>query len=164
MSSPTPLSSSRWSTKDLNGDGGVIKTVLQDGESWEQPKAEDEVRVEYKVYYNKELVLSSPEGGMEFCSKDLLFLHQLKLLSSSGVLPAFASCVTSMKKGERSKVSIGPEYGFGDQGLPEKGVPPGARLKADLTLVGWKTVKVLEGNIRVKMLEEKEGYQKPNEG
>ena len=70
MSSPTPLSSSRWSTKDLNGDGGVIKTVLQDGESWEQPKAEDEVRVEYKVYYNKELVLSSPEGGMEFCSKD----------------------------------------------------------------------------------------------
>ena len=37
------------STKDLNGDGGVIKTVLQDGESWEQPKAEDEVRVEYKI-------------------------------------------------------------------------------------------------------------------
>ena len=47
------------STKDLNGDGGVITTVLQDGESWEQPKAEDEVRVKYKVYYNKELVLSS---------------------------------------------------------------------------------------------------------
>ena len=37
------------STKDLNGDGGVIKTVLQDGETWEQPKAEDEVRVEYKI-------------------------------------------------------------------------------------------------------------------
>ena len=49
MSSPTPLSSSRWSTKDLNGDGGVIETVLQDGKSWEQPKAEDEVRVEYKI-------------------------------------------------------------------------------------------------------------------
>ena len=49
MSSPTPLSSSRGSTKDLNGDGGVIKTVLQDGETWEQPKAEDEVRVEYKI-------------------------------------------------------------------------------------------------------------------
>lgn len=29
--------------KDLSGDGGVIKTVVQEGKGWEHPKGKDEV-------------------------------------------------------------------------------------------------------------------------
>ena len=55
-------------------------------------------------------------------------------------------------------------YGFGEAGLAKKGVPGGAQLRASLTLVSWKSVKMLEGTIEMKVVVEQEGYQKPNEG
>ena len=140
------------SNKDIGGDGGVIKTVLEEGKSYEQPKDKDEVLIHYKVFHNKKVVLS---GEDERAVKDL---------AASGPLPAFAKCVPTMKKGEKCKLSIQPQYGFGDEGSAANGVPPGAKLKAELTLVSWKSVKIIEETIIFKMLDEKEGYQKPNEG
>ncbi|QDZ21454.1 FKBP-type peptidyl-prolyl cis-trans isomerase [Chloropicon primus] len=144
------------STKDITGDGGIIKTVVEEGKSWEQPKDKDEVTVEYKIFHNKEEVASSPQGGIEFVAGDEA--------NSDCVIPAFSKCVTTMKKGEVAKLSIqSPEYGFGEAGLAGK-VPPGAKIKAELTLVSWKSVKMVEETIEMKLLVEQEGYQKPNEG
>ena len=79
------------------GDGGIIKTVTQAGEGWEQPKERDEVRIQYKVFHGKEEVAASSGEGVEFS------------IASGHLIPAFAKSVEHMKKGETSKLVIAPQ-------------------------------------------------------
>ena len=60
--------------------------------------------------------------------------------------------------------------GFGEQGKPTSGnegaVPPNATLQITLELVSWKTVANVTDDKKVvkKILNEGEGYDRPNEG
>ena len=145
------------STKDILGDGGIIKTVVQEGSGFEQPKGKDEVLLKFKIYNKqKELVDSSADAGAEFTVED------------GHCIPALAKCVTHMKRGETSKLVIEPQYGYGnEESTSSSGVkiPAGSQLRAELTLVSWKAVKTLAGTtISMKTLVEVDGYEKPNEG
>jgi FK506-binding protein 4/5 len=54
-----------WESKsDLTKDGGVIKTVIAEVTSWEEPKERDEVFIKYKVWREgfPEEILSSSDN------------------------------------------------------------------------------------------------------
>jgi len=87
------------SVKDIAGDGGVIKTVLKEGEGWATPKLADEVCVEItaSVKGADKPFFSTPDGGVEFP------------LTQGHLCEAVKTAVKTMKKGEHAKLIVTPE-------------------------------------------------------
>ncbi|XP_057534692.1 peptidyl-prolyl cis-trans isomerase FKBP62-like [Amaranthus tricolor] len=145
------------SVKDICKDGGIFKKILREGEKWENPKDADEVFVRYEVHL-EDGTLVAKSDGVEFT------------VSEGHFCPALSTAVKTMKKGEKVLLSVKPQYGFGEQGKPTSGnegaVPPNATLQITLELVSWKTVANVTDDKKVvkKILNEGEGYDRPNEG
>jgi FK506-binding protein 4/5 len=145
------------SVKDISGDGGVIKTTINEGTGWDQPKDDDEVKIRLAAKVLDAAaspVFETPEGGAEFTLKDGYFCKGV------GV------AVKRMKKGEEARVILKPEYAFGEQGKEDINVPPGASLELTLSLVGWNKVEKVtpDGGVIKKTLEATEEWQRPNAG
>lgn len=147
------------SVKDICGDGGLFKTVLEEGKKWEMPKDPDEVRVIYEAKLEDGTVVGkSPEEGVDFYVKQGHFC------------PGLARAVKTMYKAQKVLLSVKPQYGFGEagreavEGFPA--IPPNATLQISLELPSWKSVEnvTLDGKVTKKCLREGEGYEKPNEG
>ncbi|CAK9158034.1 unnamed protein product [Ilex paraguariensis] len=145
------------SVKDICKDGGIFKKILTEGEKWENPKDLDEVFVKYEAKLEDGTLIAKSEG-LEFTVQDGHFC------------PALAKAVKTMKKGEKVLLTVKPHYGFGEKGKPASGdegaVPPNATLQIALELVSWKTVSNVTDDKKVlkKILNEGEGYERPNEG
>jgi FKBP-type peptidyl-prolyl cis-trans isomerase len=107
------------SSKDISGDGGVLKTVLKEGQGWEHPRDEDEVVISYSVRLKAaeaetkaaEPVLSSAEEGeVVQMSSDVIVCSGLKV------------ALKTMKVQEEALLEITPECewylgkGRGEQG------------------------------------------------
>jgi FKBP-type peptidyl-prolyl cis-trans isomerase len=111
------------SVKDVAGDGGVVKTVLSEGEGWQTPGDADEVVVEYEVRAGAAAeqessgkgggkkkkaaaaaaedkppatpsLLSSPAGGVTFAVRD------------GHLCRGLARAVRTMKVGERARLRL----------------------------------------------------------
>ncbi|XP_027081237.1 70 kDa peptidyl-prolyl isomerase isoform X1 [Coffea arabica] len=145
------------SVKDICKDGGIFKKVLVEGEGWQNPKDLDEVFVKYEALLEDGTLISKSDG-VEFTVKDGFFC------------PALAKAVKTMKKGEKALLTVNSQYAFGEKGRPQVGdeisVPPNASLQINLELVSWKTVSDVTNDKKVlkKILEEGEGYERPNDG
>ncbi|KAL4285149.1 hypothetical protein GQ457_16G027880 [Hibiscus cannabinus] len=145
------------SVKDICKDGGILKKILVEGESWENPKDLDEVFVKYEAYL-EDGTLVSKSDGVEFTVGDGYFC------------PALAKAVKTMKKGEKVLLTVKPQYAFGEDGRPAAGgecaVPPNATLCLTLELVSWKSVSDVTKDKKVlkKILKEGEGYERPDDG
>ncbi|XP_076888135.1 peptidyl-prolyl cis-trans isomerase FKBP62-like isoform X2 [Bidens hawaiensis] len=141
------------SVKDICKDGGIFKKIVNKGEKWENPKDLDEVLVNYEVQLEDGTVIAKADG-VEFTVQDGHFC------------PALSKAVKTMKKGEKVILTVKPQYGFGETGKQELGVPPNATLQITLELVLWKSVTDVTKDRKVmkKILKEGEGYEKPNEG
>ena len=50
-------------------------------------------------------------------------------------------CVSTMRKGETCELICRSEYAYGEAGLPEKDVPPGASVRYEIELIGWVAPK-----------------------
>ncbi|XP_077227752.1 peptidyl-prolyl cis-trans isomerase FKBP62-like [Tasmannia lanceolata] len=147
-----------WSSvKDICKDGGIFKKILTEGQKWENPKDPDEVLVKYEARLEDGSVVSKSDG-VEFTVKDGYFC------------PALSKAVKTMKKGEKVLLTVKPQYGFGEKGRPASGaecaVPPNATLLVELELISWKTVTEVTSDKKVlkKILNEGEGYERPNDG
>ncbi|CAH8278884.1 unnamed protein product [Arabidopsis lyrata] len=146
------------SVKDICGDGGVFKKIIVEGEKWEKPKDLDEVFVKYEARLEDGTIVGRSDGA-EFTVKEGHFC------------PALAKAVKTMKRGEKVLLTVKPQYGFGETGIPasdglQAAIPPNATLQIDLELVSWKTVVEVTDDKKVikKILKEGEGYERPNEG
>ncbi|KAK9068705.1 hypothetical protein SSX86_012820 [Deinandra increscens subsp. villosa] len=144
--------------KDICKDGGILKTILTEGENWQTPKDPDEVLVKYEARHDDGSLVSKSEE-VEFIVKDGCFC------------PAFSRVVKTMKKGEKCILTVKPQYAFGEKGREpeggnECGVPPNTSLQITLELVSWKTVSEVTTDNKVlkKILKEGEGYDRPNDG
>jgi FKBP-type peptidyl-prolyl cis-trans isomerase len=85
-------------------DGKVTKEVICAG-SGPQPICGQKVAVHYVgTLTNGEQIDSSRERGKEFC-----------FTIGRGVIPGWSIGVATMKVGETSKFTIGPEYAFGSK-------------------------------------------------
>lgn len=144
---------------DICKDGGIVKKILVKGERNEQPSDLDEVLVKYRVALpDGTIIAEAPEEGFEFYVKD------------GHLCPAFSKAVMTMKKGERVKLLIQPQYAFGDKKFGNSdqlhNVPPNSILDVDLELVSFKPVIDVTGDGKVlkKILKEGEGAFTANEG
>uniref|UniRef100_A0ACD5Z275 Uncharacterized protein n=1 Tax=Avena sativa TaxID=4498 RepID=A0ACD5Z275_AVESA len=144
------------SVKDICKDGSIFKKILAEGEKWENPKDSDEVFVKYEARLDDGTVVKKSDG-IEFTLKEGHFC------------PAISKAVKTMKKNEKVLLTVKPQYGFGEEGRPASGdeaaVPPNAMLHIDLHLVSWKTVTEIgnDKKIKKKILQEGEGYNRPND-
>ena len=90
-----------------------------------QPGPTAKVRVHYTgSFINGEVFDSSVQKG------------QPAEMSLQEVFPGWAEGVQMMKVGGKAKLVIPPELAFGDRGVPQRGVPPGATLIFEVELLG----------------------------
>ncbi|KAJ3107849.1 hypothetical protein HDU97_003197 [Phlyctochytrium planicorne] len=150
--------------KDLNKDGGVIKKILRRGENWDRPEKDDEVQVNYVGRLVEE---GKGEGEGEVFDSNQDRKHPFTFILGKGqVIKGWDRAVKSMKKGELARVTLKPEYAYGEAGAPPK-IPPNATLEFDIELLGWKNVNALtpDGLVTLKMLKENSaGWQSPKDG
>lgn len=129
------------SVKDItpNKDGGIIKTILTEGQDWASPKNEDEVLVQYVITNQDgtETLKQAAEGGEEF-------------VVSNSPIPAFATALKTMKKQEKVSLVIKPPYGLGE-----------ATIKAELELLSWKKVVDVtkDGGVIKRVLKDSSDYK-----
>ncbi|KAF2309622.1 hypothetical protein GH714_004324 [Hevea brasiliensis] len=144
---------------NVSKDRGIIKKIIERGEKIERPSDLDEVLVKYEVALaNGTVVAKTPEEGFEFHVKD------------GHLCPAFPKAIITMKRGEKVKLIVQPQYAFGEEGKEASDgihpVPPNSVLNIDLELVSFKPVVDVTGDSKVfkKILKEGEGTLVANEG
>ncbi|XP_076951591.1 70 kDa peptidyl-prolyl isomerase-like [Bidens hawaiensis] len=144
--------------KDICKDGGILKTIITEGENWQTPKDPDEVLVKYEARLDDGSLVSKSEE-VEFIVKDGCFC------------PALSRAVKTMKKGEKTLLTVKPQYAFGEKGREPEGdnecvVLPNTTLQITLELVSWKIVSEIttDSKVQKKILKEGEGYDCPNDG
>ncbi|KAL3141268.1 hypothetical protein ABBQ38_003603 [Trebouxia sp. C0009 RCD-2024] len=131
------------SVKDITPtkDGGIIKTVMNEGDGWAMPKDKDEVLVRYKVYNEdkSQVLKESPETGAEF------------VLQEGVAVSALPIVLKTMKKGEKASLLLKAGYGLsGDS--PQH---------AEVELLSWKQVKDItsDGGVIKKVIKESTEYK-----
>lgn len=143
------------SVKDIEGDGGIIKTIHTEGKDWQKPGDRDEVLVHLKakVQGAEEWFYETPETGVEFTLKD------------GFLCKGIVNVLKTMTKGESVHLILKPEYAFGELGHGDK-VGPNASVEAELTLQSWKKVEDVtdDGCVYRKVLKDSEEWKRPNEG
>uniref|UniRef100_A0A2N9ENL6 peptidylprolyl isomerase n=1 Tax=Fagus sylvatica TaxID=28930 RepID=A0A2N9ENL6_FAGSY len=144
---------------DVSKDGGIIKKIMEKGGRIEQPGDLDQVLVKYRVALDDgTIVAETLEEGVEFYVKD------------GHLCPALRKAIMTMKRGEKAKLVVHPQYGFGEEGRDASNgvhsIPPGSILNIDVELVSFKPVIDITGDSKVfkKILKEGEGAVIPNEG
>ena len=53
------------------------------------------------------------------------------------VIKAWDCAIANMRKGELARITCGPEYAYGERGMPPK-IPPNATLIFEVELIEWK--------------------------
>ena len=127
------------------------------GSGFEKPEAGDEVSVHY--------VGTLAADGAEFDSSRSRGQPFVFKLGQGQVIKGWDVGVATMKKGERSTLTIKAEYGYGDQGSPPK-IPGGATLCFDVELLSWKSLKDVTGDggvIKTTVAGTGEGWKAPSE-
>jgi len=96
----------RWVSKsDLFQDGGVIKSEMQEGSGWKNPKDGDEVRLTLKATATDGAIVEE-KAGLEY------------VLGSGALGPlskAVDKALQGMKKGEVAQLTCSEEYAYGSE-------------------------------------------------
>lgn len=144
---------------DVSKDGGIIKKIVEKGDKHDRPGDLDEVLVKYQVALaDGTIVAKTLEEGIEFYVKD------------GHLCPALPKATMTMKRGEKVKLVVQPQYAFGQEGKDASDaicpVPPNSTLYIDLELTSFKPVIDVTGDAKVfkKILKEGEGSLVANEG
>ncbi|XP_020891758.1 70 kDa peptidyl-prolyl isomerase isoform X2 [Arabidopsis lyrata subsp. lyrata] len=144
---------------DVRRDGGIIKKIIEKGDKNGKPSDLDEVLVKYQVeLLDSTIVAKSPDQGIQFCVND------------GHLCPALPLAIVSMHPGEKVKLIVQPQYGFGEEGRSSSGiinaVPPNSVLNIDVLLVSYKPVIDVVGDSKVfkKILRDGEGSSVADDG
>jgi len=122
--------------KDLTTkkDGGVLKKIIKDVDGWEKPNEDAKVRFHYigKLKSTGKVFENTREIG-----------NPVEIIMGADEAPnsGLEIAVESMKKGEIASVIIKPEYGYGKEGNPIKGIPPNATLLYEIELVEFEKAR-----------------------
>jgi FKBP-type peptidyl-prolyl cis-trans isomerase/Tfp pilus assembly protein PilF len=148
------------SVRDLFGDRGCIRKTIQEGSGWEHVRDDDEAVVHYKlIRRNDEFVESASENTLVFpVRRD----GEQRSESPGVAVPScVARAVRDMKKGQVVQLTCAPPYA---QEFTELSLGPEDSAVIELRLEKWyRTTSLADGQISVKILEEGEGWERPNE-
>ena len=101
---------------------GVIKRTLEAGEGLDHPNEESQVEVAIRcehrgqVVDERELAFSLGEGA------------------EHGVPKGVELALEKMKRAEKARITVLPEYAFGSEGDVARGIPPEATLDYEVTV------------------------------
>lgn len=139
---------------DLTGDGGVMKEILKHGEQgWMKPEDGDEVNMHYRG-----TLLDGSEFDSSY-SRNTPFVFKL---GEGNVIKGWDIVGKSMTKGEKAKVTLKPEYAYGETGSPPK-IPKNATLVFEMELLSWSSKRDVFGDGLVVKSELKpgDGWERP---
>eukprot|EP00026_Physarum_polycephalum_P009127 Phypoly_transcript_09239.p1 GENE.Phypoly_transcript_09239~~Phypoly_transcript_09239.p1 ORF type:complete len:413 (+),score=126.11 Phypoly_transcript_09239:104-1342(+) len=107
-------------------DGGILKKVLEDADpaGWETPREEAKVTVKLS---GKIL------GGAEFEPE-----HQAEfVIGDEQIGEGLEAAISSLKKGQKARFTLKPQYAFGAQGDSARGIPPNATVVYEIELIDF---------------------------
>jgi FK506-binding protein 4/5 len=143
------------STKDIQGDGGVIKAVVTEGTGWKTPTDKDEVRVTFNLtpVEGGGGGLASPGDGAEEAVFDL----------ASAPARGLAIALRTMKKGEAVTLTLKPPYTLPAEVADSTAGPT---LTGSVTLSSWASVEDVtpDGGVVKKMIVDTESWSKATPG
>lgn len=138
---------------DLTDDGGVVKEILVKGDGWQRPEFGDDVQMHYKgSLVDGTIFDSSYERDAPFSFK----------LGDGKVIKGWDIVGKTMAKGEKARVTLKPEYGYGAEGSPPK-IPPNSTLIFEMELLSWQSKRDVfgDGTVLKSELETGEGWERP---
>lgn len=139
---------------DLTGDGGVMKEVVHHGvNGWQKPEAGDDIQMHYRG-----TLLDGTEFDSSY-SRDAPFSFKL---ADGKVIKGWDIVAKTMAKGEKAKVTLKPEYAYGEMGSPPK-IPKNATLIFEMELLSWTSKRDVFGDGLVVKSEiaSGEGWERP---
>lgn len=139
---------------DLTGEGGVIKEILSHGEQgWQKPEDGDDVNMHYRG-----TLLDGTEFDSSY-SRNTPFVFKL---GEGKVIRGWDIVGKTMAKGEKAKVTLKPEYAYGESGSPPK-IPPNATLVFEMELLSWASKRDVFGDGVIVKTEVSagEGWERP---
>lgn len=121
-----------WKGEDLSKskDGGIIRRQVEKGEGYDTPNDGATVGVSLvgsldgRVFDERELTLTLGEGGDE-----------------QNVPPGVEEALEKFKTGERSRLTLAPQYAFGADGCEAFGVPGNATVQYEVKLKSFEKAK-----------------------
>ncbi len=137
---------------DITGDGGVWKEIITKGEGWQRPENGDEVEMHYKGTLLDGVMFDSSYERAPFVFK----------LGDGKVIRGWDVVAKTMAKGEKAKVTLRPEYGYGKQGSPPK-IPSNATLVFEMELVSWSSKRDVygDGTVIKSEIDTGDGWERP---
>jgi len=117
----------------ISQDGGVMKTRVNRGEGEVTPDYGSEVTVHYTGTLTDGTQFDSSRGRGEFTFT----------LGEGQVIKGWDEGVKTMKKNERAKFTLAPEYAYGENGSPPK-IGQNQTLIFDIELLSWKAQDISE--------------------
>lgn len=122
---------------DITGDGGVMKEILSHGvQGWQKPENGDDVQMHYRgTLLDGTVFDSSYDRDTPFSFK----------LGDGKVIKGWDIVGKTMAKGEKAKVTLKPEFAYGDSGSPPK-IPPNATLIFEMELLSWTSKRDVFGD------------------
>ncbi|KAK0410912.1 hypothetical protein QR680_005390 [Steinernema hermaphroditum] len=137
-------------------DGGVLKTVLQEGTGEDTPVTGDVVYVHY---------VGRLENGEEFDSSIKTNTPFHFTLGEGQVIKGWELVAPTMKAGEKALVKIGPKYGYGAAGRPPT-IPPNSTLIFEMELLRWTGEDIspdFDGSIYKRVIAPGEKHKNPSD-
>jgi FK506-binding protein 4/5 len=148
------------SVRDLFGDRGCVRKVIREGSGWEHVRDGDEAVTFYRlVRRNGEPVQDSAEHELIFAVR-----RDTEMRPSYQGMPVprcVERAIRDMKKGEVVELTCAPQYA---QEFTTLGLGASDSAVIELRLAKWhRTTSLADGQVTVKVLEEGEGWERPNE-
>jgi len=121
----------KWQMEDLTPekDGGVLRSVLQEGEGYLTPSEGATVEVH----------LVGTCAGNVFEERDVKF--QIGDACEANIVEGVDVAIKKFKKGEKSKIYLTPKYAFGAEGNSSLNIPPNSPVEYEITLNSFEKEK-----------------------
>lgn len=118
-----------WRGDDISKDGGVTKSIVTTGSGYNKPEDGSACEVHIRGTYNNRI----------FEDRDVQFDYGEG--AEKGILRGVELAIGQMKLKETARVTIRSDYGFGEEGNPDVGIPGGADLVYDVRLSNLEQVQ-----------------------
>jgi len=106
-----------------------VKQILSKGDKVNFPKKGDTVKCFYTGSLPDGKVFDTNIGKSNKKKVPLQFK-----VGTGKVIRGWDEALLTMSRGEKAKITIEPEWGYGAKGVPEAGIPPNSQLIFEITL------------------------------